>query len=100
MRSSKVPLVGTFLVLLSFALAACSPATPTAVIPVTGRTAAPAVGMTPTPVAAAPGSSSSSGGSSSNIKSEFIFITAPVSKNNLFIFYLYIFKINLITFMR
>jgi hypothetical protein len=29
-----------------------------------------------------------------------IFITRPIDKNKLFTFYLYIFKINLITFMQ
>jgi predicted lipoprotein with Yx(FWY)xxD motif len=61
MRSSKVPPLGTFLLILAFVLAACAPAAtkaPTAVIPVTGGTGTPAAG--------ASNSSSSSGGSSAN----------------------------------
>jgi predicted lipoprotein with Yx(FWY)xxD motif len=61
MRTSKVSLAGTFLVILSFVLAACAPAAtqaPTAVIPVTGATGTPGAG--------ASNASNSSGGSSNS----------------------------------
>ena len=66
MRSSKFRLVGTYLVILAFVLPACAPAGPTAVVPVTGGTGAPAAGMTPHWRGARPGAPNSSASSSNS----------------------------------